>query len=343
MIFVSGIPSAGKTTLARKLGAYLNLPVFTTDHAYDLIAKHLGLTNEHQIRAFANPKVWRQAPNISQLKRRFYPQYLKDKPQEAILEGYGLCFAEDREAIGVKPKAHFHLEVSYEEWLERHAKATGREYGHTIVRREEYDYLISLVNLPDDAYRIDTKTNLCVPDEKVYSGLAPGFVPKKFAALRLGDLTGKSVLDLGGNDGTIARLCLAQGAKSALVVDSNWRHLQKAAWVGKRLFDLNRIAELGGEFDIVLSISMLHYIRDQEGFIRECARLAREQFVLELPVLEEQGLKAGWDNPPGTIKPTEALVTKWLKTYFARVELVGPSVSPDGSKRLVFKAYASKC
>ena len=325
--------------MARKLGAYLDRPVLSTDHVYDLIAKHLGLTDEHQIRAFANPKVWQKTPNISQLKRRFYPQYLKDKPQEVILEGYGLCFAEDREAIGVKPEAHFHLEVSYEEWLERHAKATECEYGHTIARREEYDYLTGLVDLPDDAYQIDTKTNICVPDEKVYSGLAPAFVPKKFAALKLGDLTGKTVLDLGGNDGTIARLCLTQGAKSALVVDSNWRHLQRAVGVEKRLFDLNRIDELDGEFDVVLSISMLHYIRDQEGFIRECARLAREQFVLEMPVLEEAGLRAGWDNPLGTIKPTQELVTKWLKTYFRKVELVGPSVSPDNSKRLVFKAY----
>ncbi|MBC7076728.1 MAG: methyltransferase domain-containing protein [Synergistales bacterium] len=333
MIFISGIPLAGKTTLASKLGAYLDWPVFTTDHVYYHIARHLGLTEEVQICEFGNPRVWQQTPNIDQLKRRFYPKFLADIPQEAIIEGYGLCFSQDRAAIGIEPEAHFYLEVSYEEWLAH------RGYEHTLERREEYDYLTGLVNLPNQVYRIDTKTNLCVPDEKVYTGLPADFVPRKFAALKLGDLTGKTVLDLGGNDGTIARLCLEKEARNALVVDSNWRHLQRAVGVDKRLFDLNRIDELEGQFDIVLSISMLHYIRDQEGFIRECARLTGEQFVLELPVLEEKGLRAGWDNPPGTIKPTQELVTKWLKTYFGRVELVGPSVSPDKSKRLVFKAY----
>lgn len=336
MIFVSGIPSAGKTTLARKLGAYLNRPVFTTDYVYYNIAKHRGTTDEQEIKEFANPSVWCQVDDIGPLKGRFYLEYLKDKPQEAILEGYGLCFAGDRAAIGVKPEAHFHLEVPYEEWLAH----KGSE--HTIRRREEYDYLTGLVNLPDEVYRVDTKTNLCIPDEKVYTGLAPDFVTRKFAALKLDNLKGKTVLDLGGNDGTIARLCQRSGAKSAQVIDTNWRHLQRAVGVDKRLFDLNRIAELEGQFDIVLSVSMLHYIRDQEGFIRECARLTGEMFVLELPVLEEEGLRAGWDNPEGTIKPTQELVTKWLQTYFAKVELVGPSVSPDKSKRLVFKAYAPK-
>ncbi len=339
MIFISGIPSAGKTTLALKLGAYLDWPVFTTHDVYYAIAKHQGVTDEDDIKEFANPSVWSKVEDIGSLKDRLYPEYLKDKPREAILEGYGLCFGSDRAAIGIKPEVHFHLEVGYEEWLEHRAKIWQQPYEHTIGRREEYDYLTGLVDLPDQVYRIDTKTNLCVPDEKVYTGLPANFVPRKFAALRLGDLTGKTVLDLGGNDGTIARLCLNQGAKSALVVDSNWRHLQRAVGVEKRLFDLNRIAELEGQFDVVLSISMLHYIRDQEGFIRECARLAREQFVLELPVLEEARLRAGWDNPPGTIKPTQELVTKWLNTYFRKVKLVGPSVSPDNSKRLVFKAY----
>jgi len=333
MIFISGIPSAGKTTLANKLGTYLGWPVFTTDYVYYNIAKHRGTTDEQDIKEFANPSVWCQVEDIGPLKGRFYAEYLKDKPKAAILEGYGLCFAGDRAAIGITPEAHFHLEVPYEEWLAH----KGSE--HTINRRKEYDYLTGLVNLPDQVYGVDTKTNLCVPDEKVYTGLAPDFVPRKFAALKLDNLKGKTVLDLGGNDGTIARLCLESGAKSAQVIDTNWRHLQRAVGVDKRLFDLNRIAELEGQFDIVLSVSMLHYIRDQEGFIRECARLAREQFVLELPVLEEEGLKAGWDDPEGTIKPTQELVTKWLKRYFGRVELVGPSVSPDKSKRLVFKAY----
>lgn len=333
MLFVTGIPSSGKTTLARKLGAFLGVPVFTTDHAYDLIARHLGITEERKVREFTNPAVWQKVKDIANLKTRFYKEFLAQVPENAILEGYGLCFEEDRQAIGVEPEACFFLEISYEDWVRCHRTA------YTPETRAEYDRLVSLVTLPQGAYHIDQKTDLCTPDAKVYTGLATDFVERKFAALRLGNLSGKSVLDLGGNNGEISRLCLAAGAKSALVVDSNWRHLQRAKGLERRVFDLNRIEDFPGDYDIVLSVSMLHYIPDQEKFIRECSRLAKEMFLLEVPVLQEAGLKAGWDNPEGTIKPTEELVLKWLHRYFPRVEKVGQSVPPDRSYRPIFKAY----
>lgn len=332
MIFITGIPSAGKTTLATKLGAYLGLPVFITDDVYYLIARHLGMT-EDEIREFANPNVWQTVEDIANLKARFYKEFLSQVPPHAILEGYGLCFEEDRQAIGIEPEACFFLEVSYEDWVRCHKTA------YTPETKQEYDRLVSLVSLPKGTYRIDQNTNLCTPDDKVYTGLSPDFVERKFQTLKLDNLEGKSVLDLGGNNGEISRLCLEAGAKSALVVDCNWRHLQRARDLEKQVFDLNRIESFPGQYDVVLSVSMLHYIPDQEKFIRECSRLAKEMFLLEVPVLQEAGLKAGWDNPEGTIKPTEELVLKWLHRYFPRVEKVGQSVPPDKSYRPIFKAY----
>lgn len=336
MIFITGIPGAGKTTMARKLAEFLHFDLICTDYAYYEIAKELGVKGEGVIE-FANPAKWKKADNIARLKRKHYPQLLEGKdPSKLIVEGYGLCFEEDRkiieETLG-EADTVFWIGIGYERWLKHKGKV------HSLPAREEYDRLVDWCQQPDDFLAIDPDTELCIADEKVYSGLPADFVARKYAALSLGDLGGKTVLDLGGNDGSIARMCLQAGATYALVVDANWRHLQRAKGLNRYLLDLNHIEKLQGQWDVVLSVSMIHYLPDQERFIRECARLTKERFVLELPVFQEQGLKSCWDRPEGTIKPTPDLVLKWLSKYFAKVETIGPSVSPDSSHRLVFHAW----
>jgi 2-polyprenyl-3-methyl-5-hydroxy-6-metoxy-1,4-benzoquinol methylase len=337
MIFITGIPGAGKTTMARKLAEFLHYDLVCTDYVYFDIAKSLG-RKDRAMMEFANPAVWKEQEGIDELKSKFYPSLLEGKkPDRLIVEGYGLSFAKDRQLIeqiaGQEADPVFVMGVGYDTWLKRRNKE------HSLDTRAEYDRLIGWGQLPKEFYPIDSHTELCVRDQKVYSGLKSDFVQNKFEALKLTDLKGKSVLDLGGNDGTIARLCLGKGAAYVLVVDANWRHLQRAKGLNRYLLDLNHIEKLQGQWDVVLSVSMIHYLPDQERFIRECARLAKERFVLELPVFQEQGLKTCWDRPEGTIKPTPALVLKWLSKYFIKVEMVGPSVSPDSSHRLVFHAW----
>ena len=85
--------------------------------------------------------------------------------------------------------------------------------------------------------------------------------------------------------------------------------------------------------------STLHYFEDKEKIIRMISKHVNEVFVLEIPI--HRGDVDGEYPVLGQsyLIPTEGLVLKWMKKYFSRVEVVGESVPPDNSYRLVFKGW----
>jgi shikimate kinase len=328
MICITGIPGSGKTTTANTLSKMLGLSVYCIDHVYYDIARYLGISDPKDIKNFANPNVFLQHSDIEPLKRRFYQ--IHEIPDNIILEGYGLCFPLDRECLGISKKdTFFYLDIDFKDWL----RNVGN-FRSIIPERDKriFDWIKGLVDLPEYAYTVDKTIDLFIPDYAVYSGLANNFVAKKVESLHLPDLRGKSVIDLGGNSGEIARACLLKGASKVLVVDMNWRHLERAKGLKRKLFNLNYIDRFKESADVVLCISTLHYIKDKRSFLAKCAQITKDYFILECPI-------DGKTRIDGITTPTLNEIRSLLKESFVRVNEIGPSLAPDGSNRQVFHAF----
>ena len=79
------------------------------------------------------------------------------------------------------------------------------------------------------------------------------------------DLTGRTVLDIGGYDGRFAKLCLDRGAKSALCLDNQeWASYGKGQWPVPQQFEgveyrKGDFLELTKQFDLVLCFNVLYH------------------------------------------------------------------------------------
>lgn len=107
---------------------------------------------------------------------------------------------------------------------------------------------------------------------------------EKLAALKLPDLSGKAVLDLGCNEGFFCFAALEAGARSVTGIDRNPVFHEAAVARARELglgedrarFVLGSWDDMPeGPFDVVLLMSALHYARDQAALIAQIAtRLA---------------------------------------------------------------------
>ena len=116
LILIGGIPSAGKTTLARKFVKTFGLEKeFCVDYVYFAIGDELG------IKDFANPHIWTRVDKkiVSELKRKYYRDMLPTNDR-VIIEGYGLMFKEDRDIIKEFYHDHevtfFYRDIDFEDW-----------------------------------------------------------------------------------------------------------------------------------------------------------------------------------------------------------------------------------
>jgi len=135
LIFITGIPSAGKSTIARKLKSYFGLnKKFGTDYVYIAIGEEL------EIEDFPNPKKWAdlEPSLIKELKIKYYSKMLP-RDDKILVEGYGLMFKEDRDIIKELLPEHkiisFYKDISYENWLRQKGIVDCEE------RKREFEYL----------------------------------------------------------------------------------------------------------------------------------------------------------------------------------------------------------
>lgn len=333
-MIIMGIPRSGKTITAMKMAKMLNYKYVEIDGIYMKIAEELGLNVDDA----GNPKIWKEIPNIDELKEKYYAEIVTDKP--TVYDGFGLCFEKDRHLIKDSGPI-FYLPVSYSEWIKRTEYRTGEIIVPTDENKKEYDELIQMVEFPEDYYLVDRVDIL--EDISTYRDYQAGrgkygadFIPEKYKRLKI-EPQGQTIIDLGGNSGGIDELAIRDGASEATVVDKSWFHLEEAKKKGLKtvLFNLNYLEDFPLKADIVVCTSTIHYIQDQNKFIKNCARIANK-LVLELPLSELTGKKLQIDKPLGTFKPTKEYIEGILNRYYEKVELVGDSIAPDDSTRVVY-------
>lgn len=142
LIMVGGIPTAGKTTFARQLATHTGAQLApSTDFAYYDIADAIGFKERME---YANPKHWKQtdAKLLEEHKWHAYSKNLMTLRGEksVIIEGYGVCFEQDRRIITdiLIPDEilFFFIRVPYGIWGQRRTKekneSSWREY-HQLV------------------------------------------------------------------------------------------------------------------------------------------------------------------------------------------------------------------
>ena len=155
IITITGIPSSGKSTLARELADFYGneAAVICVDYAYHIMAKEKGV-DPHE---FSNPRNWQKIPvaELNRLKKEAYETLIEDEVEKnknakfLIIEGYGLCFWSDRlylrEALMKEYRnmqfLHIHKEVDFKTWCKQKGVIK------TAKRAEEYDYLNGIASL----------------------------------------------------------------------------------------------------------------------------------------------------------------------------------------------------
>ena len=166
---------------------------------------------------------------------------------------------------------------------------------------------------------------------------------KKLMALRLPDLTGKSFLEIGCNDGFFCHYAKRMGASRVVGIDVVADSVEKAKALDPGIEFLCQSLDTlpNGPFDVILSSSVLHRAPDPHRHIRrihqtlagdglfilECA-IAPFSHSLETGVYELGG--AFWERELDAVcHPSEALLRSNLLADFS-VRAAGNSVSPEG-------------
>lgn len=159
----------------------------------------------------------------------------------------------------------------------------------------------------------------------------------KLEAIRLpADLAGKSVLDIGCNEGYFCQAALDRGARRVLGIDINPAIIEKARLrVPGAEFQSCSWWDLDGEkFDYILFMSAIHYEPEQKRLLDKLVTKLNPDGVLIL----EAGVVMDWDKKSwrmvqrhdGILRfPTLALLAdELLAKYSART--IGPSVMQPG-------------
>jgi len=109
-------------------------------------------------------------------------------------------------------------------------------------------------------------------------------------AIRSANVTGKTVIDVGGYDGTAASFALAHGARRAIVVD-NGEYLSYDGWEARLMPPF--VEHHGCDFlqweepaDILICGNVIYHVREPWTFLRRARWLCRDAMVLWTPVVE---------------------------------------------------------
>ena len=162
----------------------------------------------------------------------------------------------------------------------------------------------------------------------------------KFNQLTQGiDLKGKTVLDVGCNEGFMCYLATQQGAITT-GVDINRDYIKQAKANFPNLnFQPMKAEEITGNYDIIICSGMLHYV-DLEKAFAQFARCAKQ--VLCDVWLHDSLVPIFANTHRGIYIPSRPAFINLVSKYFGTVEEKGPALSPDISKRFIFHISNSK-
>lgn len=182
-----------------------------------------------------------------------------------------------------------------------------------------------------------------------------GLTDEKFKLFQLGNLSGKSVLDIGCNTGWFAKFCHELGCLKYTGIESSIRELIHAIdtapkgcrFIHDRLqfsFDKSKL-EL---YDVILFCATIHYFDHKEYVLRELKKHLKPDgfLLLELPVDTDHEIDYEYLYPAAGKDvriPTVTRVENWLSNIFGKYECLGESLSPEpkgkAKKRMIYKAY----
>ncbi len=106
----------------------------------------------------------------------------------------------------------------------------------------------------------------------------------------LGDLSGKTVLDIGCGFGAMVAKVKQAGASSVLGIDVSHAMIEKAIaensgeGISYAVHDVQHLSKLDGKFDVVVSCLTLHYVEDFEKVFADVKNLLNEggKFVFSI-------------------------------------------------------------
>jgi 2-polyprenyl-3-methyl-5-hydroxy-6-metoxy-1,4-benzoquinol methylase len=358
--YLIGTTATGKTTTAKKLAKLLNAVLIESDLVYRELDIRFDKLIGPQRPATVDPDSFAKLSPQAQL---FYHQAQKDIYRELfdlglkenpgatciLVEGACCSLLSDRAALlsitgWLTREVFLLLDLPFNQWLEFLAQKTGENIRVLLENQTlwmgQYERFRAKIVIPPETLRFCHPDLTLLPEPSIYQ--RAGLTDEKWKLFDMpASIEGCTVADLGCNEGMIGKFCLDRGAKQVLGIDVNWRLLDKARDKGIKvmLYDLNNPFSHLGQFDYIFSLSMIHYIRDMELFIRTISYLTRKEFILEAPIAQNG---QDYEEKPGSFcgrAASKDLIEKWLHAYFADVKYIGESISPDAyTKRAIWKA-----
>lgn len=345
--YIVGPTATGKTISAKQLGDDMKLPIYHADDVYNLCEQKILQDEGIKIKAedltnhsyWNNPekfgmKSWLKFSSFDELKLQMYRRLLCHELGDFIIEGFTLSFPSERlliqKVVGDHRVVILRLLLLFNHWQELVRKKHNKE-----VTKDHYNKLNGDFKASDKdvVYNIITFKDLFA---KPLPYQNDDFTSRKIVALKIPIQKNDVVLDIGCNQGMIGEWCLKQGAKEAHGYDKIWRYLEIAASKGliPHYGDVERTELLPA--DVVLCVSTFHYFNNPQIFLDNVRLVCRRLFILEIPILDEDGKGSKFIDHNRHTLYTPALIEDWLSARFKKVDMVGESVPPDKSKRFVY-------
>jgi len=338
VIFIIGTTACGKTTVSENFRYLYNADIIHMDSFYDFAGVVYDRQDYSQLTLQEEQDKY---PDINEWKARWLRymlrMVLKSPARTLVVEGSTLHKAKERDIVMSLVNAP-NIVLLLEPWnwellySTKHGLRADRNMLEGFKKGVEGDYVL-----------INNLGELTQP--LVYQRV--GFTDKKWEALKMGCVYGKSLLDLGCSTGWFNMYATSDGVGRYVGVDNQWKQIIKARSDHYGEYILGDIEEYldttKDTFDEVIMASTLHYFDDKEGIIKKIAKITDGCFTLEIPIHKTQEEEDEFAQYPvegqAYVIPTQKLVLRWMGKHFKRVEVVGESVPPDGSYRLVFKGW----
>lgn len=306
-------------------------------HYSELLSQNLNLYCAHLDCAYIT------SPDILPNQTPDYKSLLNVDLDVFIIDGI-LPFIYNQDMITVKNLlgdariVYVIVNPEYDQYLTNYMIRKTSAPSTTILTKEKYETEIFKYKTFAKKYieinsEVDILDKITMEDIRSIRYQHFGHTDKKWQKLQI-NCENKTILDLGCNSCFYEIFANESGASKYTGLDVNKAYLFND---NAQYFDLNHLENWNKPYDIVVSSSMLHYIRDKELFIGHCARITKELFVLETPLSKSSDLIIECDpNRHYLYFPSKSMLEYWLSEYFTDFKCLGESVTEDNSYRLIY-------